>query len=71
MGKARAEIEISASAQRLKRQTKPVAAPVVNRCRYADTARRAHLLQASRNDDAVAMQIVSVDDHVAQIHSYA
>jgi hypothetical protein len=58
-------------AQVLERKIQPAADDLMNDIRDADAARRGQALETRRDVDAVAVDVVAVDDHVAKIDADA
>jgi hypothetical protein len=52
-------------------QAQPIAPSLMRGARNADTARRAHLLQAHGDDDPAAVEVAPVADDIAQIDTDA
>jgi hypothetical protein len=58
-------------AQILERDVNPVTYPLVNHSRNANPARLRHSFKPSRDVHPIAVDVVSVDHHVAQVDADA
>jgi hypothetical protein len=63
------EILQSERAKLLEFEAEPITAAVVDRTRNADTAWRADRLEPCSHYDAVAMQVLPVENDIADVHS--